>query len=94
MYKSFDLCGVIMPRSNTPVINCSEFVFDPAKWPRAQINEDFLKLSTMFKAVRSVFRVPVLDPKYKIAVLASKQVFIQLNSQRLHIDYSYALNCC
>lgn len=83
-----------MLRCNTSVITCSEFVFDPAKWPREQIDEDFLKLSTRFKAVRSVVRVPDLDPKFKIAVLASKQVFFQLYSQQLHIVYSYALICC
>ncbi|XP_020549920.1 formyltetrahydrofolate deformylase 1, mitochondrial isoform X3 [Sesamum indicum] len=55
------------------VIRCSEFVFDPAKWPREQMDDDFSKLSKMFSAMRSVVRVPSLDPKYKIAVLASKQ---------------------
>lgn len=38
------------------------------------MEEDFLKLSKMFNAMRSVVRVPALDPKYKISVLASKQV--------------------
>ncbi|KVH89779.1 Formyltetrahydrofolate deformylase [Cynara cardunculus var. scolymus] len=51
----------------------SEFVFDPTKWPRAQMDEDVLNLSKKFNANRSVVRVPSLDPKYKIAVLASKQ---------------------
>lgn len=58
---------------------CSEFVFDPVKWPRVQMDEDFLKLSKMFNAMRSVVRVPDLDPKFKIAILASKQVQIQYN---------------
>ena len=58
------------------VDHCSDFVFDPVKWPRVQMEEDFLKLSQTFKAIRSVVRVPALDPKYKIAVLASKQVCI------------------
>ncbi|KAH7837642.1 hypothetical protein Vadar_016199 [Vaccinium darrowii] len=40
------------------------------------MEEDFLKLSKMFNAMRSVVRVPALDPKYKIAVLASKQVLL------------------
>ncbi|KAA8538537.1 hypothetical protein F0562_028092 [Nyssa sinensis] len=53
----------------------SEFVFDPAKWPREQMEEDFLKLSTMFNAMKSVVRAPDIDPKYKIPVLASKQAF-------------------
>lgn len=56
--------------------NCSEFVFDPVKWPREQMDEDFLKLSKMFGATRSVVRVPDLDPKFKISVLASKQVYL------------------
>ena len=58
------------------VDHCSDFVFDPVKWPRVQMEEDFLKLSQTFNAIRSVVRVPALDPKYKIAVLASKQVCI------------------
>ncbi|XP_073119588.1 formyltetrahydrofolate deformylase 1, mitochondrial-like [Henckelia pumila] len=48
----------------------SGFVFDHAKWPRMQMDEDFLKLSKMFNAMRSVVRVPNLDPKYMISVLA------------------------
>lgn len=56
------------------VQNNSEFIFDPLKWPRAQMDEDFLKLAKKFTAMRSIVRVPLLDPKYKIAVLASKQV--------------------
>ncbi|KAG8374711.1 hypothetical protein BUALT_Bualt10G0024400 [Buddleja alternifolia] len=50
-----------------------EFIFDPAKWRRPQMDEDFLKLSKTFNAMKSVVRVPTLDPQYKIAVLASKQ---------------------
>ncbi|XP_028751835.1 formyltetrahydrofolate deformylase 1, mitochondrial isoform X2 [Neltuma alba] len=50
-----------------------DFVFDPVKWPRVQMHEDFLKLSKEFNAMRSVVRVPALDPKYRIAVLVSKQ---------------------
>ena len=38
------------------------------------MDEDFLKLLNMFNAKKSVVRVPNLDPKYKIYVLASKQV--------------------
>lgn len=53
---------------------CSEFVFDPARWPRVEMDNDFTKLSKLFNAQRSTVRVPDLDPKYKIAVLASKQV--------------------
>ncbi|KAG7952260.1 hypothetical protein I3843_12G050900 [Carya illinoinensis] len=55
------------------MLSHSEFIFDPVKWPREQMDEDFVKLSKMFNAMRSVVRVPALDSKYKIAVLASKQ---------------------
>ncbi|KAL7605020.1 hypothetical protein Lser_V15G17406 [Lactuca serriola] len=50
-----------------------EFVFDPIKWQRKQMNKDLLNLSKMFNAVKSLVRVPSVDPKYKIALLASKQ---------------------
>ena len=40
------------------------------------MDEDFLKIGNMFNASKSVVRVPDLDPKYKIAVFASKQVSI------------------
>nr|KAJ0207100.1 hypothetical protein LSAT_V11C500257210 [Lactuca sativa] len=50
-----------------------EFVFDPIKWQRKQMNEDLLDLSKMFNAIKSLVRVPSVDPKYKIALLASKQ---------------------
>lgn len=60
----------------TEKYDCSEFVFDPAKWSRAQMDDDFLKISTMFRATKSVVRVPDLDPRHKIAVLASKQVYL------------------
>lgn len=73
----------------TCVDHCSDFVFDPVKWPRKQMEEDFLKLSQAFNATRSVVRVPALDPKYKIAVLASKQVCIIITlfmlQSRLHL---------
>ncbi|KAG5524301.1 hypothetical protein RHGRI_031091 [Rhododendron griersonianum] len=64
---------IFVPEKNQVFYSRSEFVFDPAKWPRVQMEEDFLKLSKMFNAMRSVVCVPALDPKYKIAVLASKQ---------------------
>jgi formyltetrahydrofolate deformylase len=54
----------------------SQFIFDPVKWPREQMDEDFKNLSKMFNAMRSIVRVPDRDPKYKIAVLASKQVYV------------------
>lgn len=40
------------------------------------MEEDFLKISKTYNAVRSILKVPALDPKYKIAVLASNQVHI------------------
>lgn len=51
----------------------SEFVFDPVRWPRSVMDDDFLYLSKFFNAEKSVVRVPAFDPKYKIAILASKQ---------------------
>lgn len=42
------------------------------------MDEDFFKISEMFNALKSVVRVPDLDPKYKIAVFASKQVIPHL----------------
>lgn len=53
----------------------SEFVFDPTHWPRDVVDNDFIKLSKLFSAEKSIVRVPDLDPKYKIVILASKQVW-------------------
>ncbi|XP_024987055.1 formyltetrahydrofolate deformylase 1, mitochondrial isoform X2 [Cynara cardunculus var. scolymus] len=64
---------IFVPQNKNVFYSRSEFVFDPTKWPRAQMDEDVLNLSKKFNANRSVVRVPSLDPKYKIAVLASKQ---------------------
>ncbi|KAD5508050.1 hypothetical protein E3N88_15753 [Mikania micrantha] len=64
---------VFVPQNKNVFYSRSEFVFDPVKWPRAQMDEDVLKLSKKFNASKSVVRVPSIDPKYKIAVLASKQ---------------------
>lgn len=52
----------------------SEFVFDRVRWPRAQMDEDFLRLAKMFHAKTSIVRVPDVDPKFKIAILVSKMV--------------------
>lgn len=68
--KSID---VFVPENKNIFYSRSEFVFDPTHWPRAVIDNDFRKLSKLFNAERSIVRVPDLDPKYKIAVLASKQ---------------------
>ncbi|XP_044486857.1 formyltetrahydrofolate deformylase 1, mitochondrial-like [Mangifera indica] len=64
---------VFVPENKTVFYSRSEFIFDPVLWPREQMDEDFSKLSKMFNAMRSIVRVPDKDPKYKIAVLASKQ---------------------
>ncbi|GMQ04864.1 hypothetical protein CsSME_00050135 [Camellia sinensis var. sinensis] len=66
---------IFVPQKKQVFYSRSDFVFDPAKWPRVKMEEDFLKLSKMFNAMKSVVRVPTVDPKYKIAVLASKQAF-------------------
>ncbi|XP_057518712.1 formyltetrahydrofolate deformylase 2, mitochondrial-like [Amaranthus tricolor] len=64
---------IFVPENKHVFYSRSEFVFDPSKWPREQMDEDFFKISEMFNALKSVVRVPDLDPKYKIAVFASKQ---------------------
>ncbi|XP_021767974.1 formyltetrahydrofolate deformylase 2, mitochondrial-like [Chenopodium quinoa] len=64
---------VFVPEKKHVFYSRSEFVFDPSKWPREQMDEDFQKIAEMFNAMKSVVRVPDLDPKYKIAVFASKQ---------------------
>ncbi|CAI9095775.1 OLC1v1031788C1 [Oldenlandia corymbosa var. corymbosa] len=64
---------VFVPENKNVFYSRSEFVFDPAKWLQGQMEEDFLKISRMFNAISSVVRVPSLDPKHKIAILASKQ---------------------
>ncbi|KAJ8449415.1 hypothetical protein Cgig2_002547 [Carnegiea gigantea] len=67
-----------------------EFVFDPCKWPREQMDEDFLKIGRMFNAMRSVVRVPDLDPKYKVAVFASKQVSFSIFRDHCLVDLLHA----
>ncbi|KAJ9173374.1 hypothetical protein P3X46_016518 [Hevea brasiliensis] len=64
---------VFVPENQNFFYSRSEFVFDRVRWPRAQMDEDFLKLSKMFNAKTSIVRVPDLDPKFKIAILVSKQ---------------------
>ncbi|KAK6947565.1 Formyl transferase, N-terminal [Dillenia turbinata] len=64
---------VFVPENKQVFYSRSEFVFDPHKWPRTQMEDDFLNLASMFNAMRSVVQVPVMDPKYKIAILASRQ---------------------
>lgn len=64
---------VFVPQNKRVFYSRNVFVFDPVMWPRMQMEEDFLRISKIFNAMRSVIRVPALDPKYKIAILASKQ---------------------
>ncbi|KAH1106410.1 hypothetical protein J1N35_010178 [Gossypium stocksii] len=64
---------IFVPEKKNVFYSRNEFLFDPVKWPREQMNEDFLNLSKLFSATRSVVRVPGLDPKFKIGILASKQ---------------------
>ncbi|KAF8380521.1 hypothetical protein HHK36_028008 [Tetracentron sinense] len=64
---------VFVPENKQVFYSRSEFVFDSVRWPRAEMDEDFRKLSKLFNAMKSIVRVPNLDPKYKISVLASKQ---------------------
>ncbi|XAR70472.1 Formyltetrahydrofolate deformylase [Bertholletia excelsa] len=64
---------IFVPENQPVFYSRSEFVFDPAKWQRMAMKEDFLKLAKMFNAKRSAVCVPALDPRYKIAILASKQ---------------------
>ncbi|XP_021814349.1 formyltetrahydrofolate deformylase 1, mitochondrial-like isoform X2 [Prunus avium] len=65
--------SVFVPENKHVFYSRSEFIFDPIKWPRSEMDEDFHKLLTMYSAMRSVVRVPDHDPKYKICILASKQ---------------------
>ncbi|XP_051114458.1 formyltetrahydrofolate deformylase 1, mitochondrial [Andrographis paniculata] len=64
---------IFVPEKGNVFYSRSEFIFNPAKWARTQMDDDFLKLSNMYNAMRSVVRVPSVDPKYNIAIFSSKQ---------------------
>ncbi|KAF5203816.1 Formyltetrahydrofolate deformylase [Thalictrum thalictroides] len=64
---------VFVPENKNVFYSRSEFVFDLNRWPRAEMDADFLRLSKLFNATRSVVRVPSFDRNYKVAILASKQ---------------------
>ncbi|XP_023635406.1 formyltetrahydrofolate deformylase 2, mitochondrial isoform X2 [Capsella rubella] len=64
---------VFVPENKNVFYSRSEFIFDPVKWPRSRMNKDFQTIAQKFSALSSVVRVPSLDPKYKIALLLSKQ---------------------
>ncbi|KAJ0106412.1 hypothetical protein Patl1_18468 [Pistacia atlantica] len=91
---------VFVPENKNVFYSRSEFIFDPVLWPREQMDEDFSKLSKMFKAMRSVVRVPDRDPKYKIAVLASKQdhcladLLHGWQDRRLPVDITCVISAC
>ncbi|KAF3795196.1 Formyltetrahydrofolate deformylase 2 [Nymphaea thermarum] len=63
---------VFVPENKPVFYSRSEFTFDPQRWPRSVMDDDFLTISKTFCAEKSIVRVPDLDPRYKIAVLASK----------------------
>ncbi|ESQ39890.1 hypothetical protein EUTSA_v10000960mg [Eutrema salsugineum] len=64
---------VFVPENKNVFYSRSEFIFDPVKWPRNQVDKDFQNIAKTFGAMNSVVRVPSIDPKYKIALLLSKQ---------------------
>ncbi|KAJ1693804.1 hypothetical protein LUZ63_010502 [Rhynchospora breviuscula] len=64
---------VFVPEDKQIFYSRSEFAFDSTRWPRDVLESDFQKIAKHFNAERSIVRVPDLDPRYKIAVLASKQ---------------------
>ncbi|CAN6302654.1 unnamed protein product [Urochloa humidicola] len=64
---------VFVPDDKPVFYSRSEFTYNPRLWPRDELRNDFLNLSRCFSAQRSTVRVPDLDPKYKISILASKQ---------------------
>ncbi|GJN08033.1 hypothetical protein PR202_ga25918 [Eleusine coracana subsp. coracana] len=66
---------VFVPDDKPFYYSRSEFTYNPKLWPRDVLHDDFLRLSNHFNAQRSIVRVPDLDPKYKISILASKQAF-------------------
>ncbi|AQL10318.1 Formyltetrahydrofolate deformylase [Zea mays] len=64
---------VFVPDDKPVFYSRSEFTYNPRLWPRHELHKDFLNLSRCFNAQTSTVRVPDLDPKYNISILASKQ---------------------
>ncbi|KAJ3681848.1 hypothetical protein LUZ60_014421 [Juncus effusus] len=64
---------VFVPENKHVFYSRSEFIYDSARWPRQEVDFDFIKLGKYFNAEKSIVRIPNLDPKYKISILASKQ---------------------
>ncbi|KAM0934296.1 putative formyltetrahydrofolate deformylase [Dioscorea sansibarensis] len=90
---------VFVPDNKPVFYSRSEFVFDPARWSRDALENDFRNLGELFNAERSVVRVPDLDPKYKIAVFASKQdhclvdLLYRWQEGRLPVDINCVIRC-
>ncbi|CAI5522254.1 unnamed protein product, partial [Closterium sp. Naga37s-1] len=58
----------------TPIFySRSEFSFDPARWPRQQMQEDFAALGLELGAERSKVHVMAQDKRLRMAVLVSQQ---------------------
>ncbi|URE14295.1 formyltetrahydrofolate deformylase [Musa troglodytarum] len=89
---------VFVPENKQEFYSRSEFVFDPTYWPRDVVDNDFIKLSKLFSAEKSIVRVPDLDPKYKIVILASKQehclvdLLYKWQEGRLPVDISCVIS--
>ncbi|CAL9060962.1 unnamed protein product, partial [Musa banksii] len=89
---------VFVPENRSDFYSRSEFVFDPTHWPRDVVDNDFIKLSKLFSAEKSIVRVPDLDPKYKIVILASKQehclvdLLYKWQEGRLPVDISCVIS--
>ncbi|KAL0923750.1 hypothetical protein M5K25_007820 [Dendrobium thyrsiflorum] len=89
---------VFVPEKKQVFYSRSEFVFDPVRWPHDVMLNDFMNIGKLFNAKRSVVRIPDLDPKYKIALLASKQdhclvdVLHDWQDGRLPVDISCVIS--
>lgn len=83
------LCLVVMKTTCFILFSDSEFIFDPVKWPRNQVDEDFQTIAQTYGALNSVVRVPSIDPKYKIALLLSKQVLYLSNFLFSHLLFEF-----
>ncbi|KAK8462543.1 hypothetical protein SEVIR_1G224400v4 [Setaria viridis] len=89
---------VFVPDDKHVFYSRSEFTYNPKLWPRDELHKDFLNLSHCFGAQRSTVRVPDLDPKYKISVLASKQdhclfdLLYRWQEGRLPVDISCVIS--
>ncbi|XP_020685804.1 formyltetrahydrofolate deformylase 2, mitochondrial isoform X1 [Dendrobium catenatum] len=89
---------VFVPEKKQVFYSRSEFVFDPVRWPHDVMLNDFMNIGKLFNAKRSVVRVPDLDPKYKIALLASNQdhclvdVLHDWQDGRLPVDISCVIS--